>query len=204
MDNMNFKWLKKGARSPDVIPLLRIEGLTVKVGMRRVLDNLNLHVFKGDHLLITGPNGCGKSTLFNAIMDIPPSKRIRGKIEFKGKDITKLPTHERANLGISYMRQTENIFPGMSVADNLRLALGDDGPERFQREFPEWVEELTLEKRAGALSGGQKKKLAWGMTVLKTNIYMHLLDEPTTGVSLKFLMPEKLTYLLITHEKTYA
>ena len=204
MDNMNFKWLKKGARSPDVIPLLKIEGLTVKVGMRRVLDNLNLQVFEGDHVLITGPNGCGKSTLFNAIMDIPPSKRTRGKIEFKGKDITKLPTHERANLGISYMRQTENIFPGMSVADNLRLALGDDGPERFQREFPEWVEELTLEKRAGALSGGQKKKLAWGMTVLKTNIYMHLLDEPTTGVSLKFLMPEKLTYLLITHEKTYA
>lgn len=204
MDNMKFNWLKRGERGPDVIPLLKIEKLAVKVGMRRVLDDLNLEVFEGDHVLITGPNGCGKSTLFNAILDIPPSKRIRGKIEFKGKDITSLPTHERANQGISYMCQTENIFPGLSVAGNLRLALGEDGLELFQREFPQWVEELTLEKRAGALSGGQKKKLAWGMTVLKTNIYMHLLDEPTAGVSLKFLMPERLTYLLITHEKTYA
>ena len=183
MDNMNFKWLKRGQRGPDVIPLLRIEGLTVKVGMRRVLDNLDLEVFEGDHVLITGPNGCGKSTLFNAIMDIPPSKRIRGKIEFKGNDITRLPTHKRANLGISYMRQIDNIFPGMSVAGNLRLAIGEEGPERFQREFPQWVEELPLEKRGGALSGGQKKKLAWGMAMIVKNSELTLADESRAGMS---------------------
>ena len=202
MANIKIDWLKRGRCGPNVIPLLKIEGLTVKVGMRRVLDNLDLEVFEGDHVLITGPNGCGKSTFFNAVMDIPPAKRIRGKIEFKGKDITGVPTHERANLGISYMRQTENIFPGLSVADNLRLALGDDGPEGFHREFSQWAKELTMEKRAGALSGGQKKKLAWGMTVLKPDTDIHLLDEPTAGVALKFSLPERLTYLLISHEKT--
>jgi ABC-type branched-subunit amino acid transport system ATPase component len=98
------------------------------------------------------------------------------------------------------MRQTENIFPGLSIADNLRLALGEDGPERFQREFSEWVEELTLGKRAGALSGGQKKKLAWGMTVLRSNIYMHLLDEPKAGVADMLKIPKTDGYLTISHE----
>ncbi|NIA19284.1 MAG: ATP-binding cassette domain-containing protein [Xanthomonadaceae bacterium] len=200
MANIKIDWLKRGRCGPNVIPLLKIEGLTVKVGMRRVLDNLDLEVFEGDHVLITGPNGCGKSTFFNAVMDIPPAKRIRGKIEFKGKDITGVPTHERANLGISYMRQTENIFPGLSVADNLRLALGEDGPERFQREFSPWIEEFVLGKRAGALSGGQKKKLAWGMVVLKPDTDIHLLDEPTAGVANMLKIPKADSYLMISHE----
>lgn len=177
--SLQFTKLKEGKR---LSPVLNIKNLSVRVGIRQVLKEMNLTVYPGDHIRITGPNGSGKSTLLNAIAGVDPARIEEGTIEFNGINITRLAPHERASLGIAYMRQSDNVFPSLSVADNLRLALGDDGPEQFTKAFPEWAKDLPMTKTAGLLSGGQKKKLAWGMTVLRNDIKLALLDEPRAGV----------------------
>jgi len=182
MSGLQFTWLKKEERTSGSAPVLKVNGLTVRVGMRRVLNAVDLEVHEGDHIHLTGINGSGKSTLLNAIAGVEPAKVEQGTIVFRGEDITCCPPHERAERGIAYMRQTDNIFPSLSVAENLCLAVGRDGAEKFHASFPEWFETLPLEKTAGALSGGQRKKLAWAMVVLK-KCPLTLVDEPEAGVS---------------------
>lgn len=182
MSELQFTWLKKGERTPDTNPLLKVSGLTVRVGMRRVLDDVDLEVYQGDHVRIIGPNGSGKSTLLNAIAGIEPARVVGGSITLKGQDITQLSPHTRTASGIAYMRQADNVFSGLTVAENLKLALGNKGPERFQKIYPEWAEEFTLNKQAGYLSGGQRKKLAFAMSVLRADAWVWLLDEPRAGV----------------------
>jgi len=182
MSGLQFTWLKKGTRDKGAQPLLQVENLTVRVGIRQVLSNVSLEVYEGDHVRITGSNGCGKSTLLNAIAGVEPARVKHGVIKFDGREISMLPSHERSVLGIAYMRQSDNVFPGLSVADNLKLALEEDGPAKFQEAYPEWTEDLPLNKPTGQLSGGQKKKLAWAMTALRNNLRIALLDEPRAGV----------------------
>jgi len=176
-----IQWLRHGDRSAD--PLLQIRSLDVRVAIRQVLSNLDLEVYRGDHVRITGPNGSGKSTLLNAIAGVEPGRIVQGRIFFRGLDIGQLPAHERACAGITYMRQTDNVFEGLSVKENICLALGKNGPSLFQSRFPKWAGEFTMTKAVGCLSGGQKKKLAWAMTILKENNILLLLDEPQVGVS---------------------
>jgi ABC-type branched-subunit amino acid transport system ATPase component len=180
MSSLHFTWLKKGESGTR--PLLSVRNLCVRVGIRQILKNVNLEVFPGDHIRITGPNGSGKSTLLNAIAGVEPAKVTSGSIAMDGREIMLLPAHERASLGLAYMRQTDNTFPSLSVAENLRIALGGDGSERFRATFPEWAKQIPLDKPAGNLSGGQKKKLAWAMTSLQ-NSQVVMLDEPMAGVS---------------------
>jgi ABC-type branched-subunit amino acid transport system ATPase component len=198
--SLQFTKLREGKQ---LAPLLNIKNLSVRVGIRQVLKDMNLTIYKGDHIRITGPNGSGKSTLLNAIAGVEPAHIEKGSIiELNGKDITSRAPHERASLGIAYMRQTDNIFPSLSVGDNLRLALGDDGAERFTQTFPEWANDIPLSKTAGLLSGGQKKKLAWGMTVLRQNAKIALLDEPKAGTDDSVdveKISEHLTVLEIEH-----
>lgn len=177
--SLQFTKLKEGKR---LAPVLNIKNLSVRVGIRQVLKDMNLTVYPGDHIRITGPNGSGKSTLLNAIAGVDPARIEEGTIEFNGINITRLAPHERASLGIAYMRQSDNVFPSLSVADNLRLALGNDGTDKFTKTFPQWINDMPLAKMAGLLSGGQKKKLAWGMTVLRRDVRLVLLDEPRAGV----------------------
>ncbi len=199
MTGLQFTWLKKGPRGDGIAPLLAVSNLCVRVGIRRVLDGVHLEIYEGDHVRITGPNGSGKSTLLNAIAGVPPARYESGVIKLKGADIMFWPSHERVRAGIAYMRQRDNVFPGLSVAENLTLSLGADGPRRFREKFPEWSCDMPPDKLAGALSGGQKQKLAWAMTVLKDNSRLLLLDEPTAGVS-----DEKMevsgTYLVVEHD----
>jgi len=182
VSGLQFTWLKKGDRHADIPPLLKIQSLTVRVGMRRVLEDIQVDIYKGDHVLVTGPNGCGKSTLLNAIMGVPPASIVSGLIEFRSQNVTRLPTHERACLGVAYMRQKDNIFPGLSIRDNLHLSLGKAGPALFQELFPEWSDDLLIHKLAGTLSGGERQKLAWGITAL-TNAPLIMADELFAGIS---------------------
>lgn len=199
MSGLQFTWLKKGPRSKEASPLLQVEDLSVCVGIRQVLSDISLDVYAGDHIRITGPNGCGKTTLLNAIAGVDPARVKHGEITFAGRDISKLPAHERSACGIAYMRQSDNVFPGLSVAENLKLALGDGGPERFQAAYPDWAEDLPMNKPAGHLSGGQKKKLAWGMTLLR-DAALFLTDEPEAGVSRGQLCFPGETMLVVEHE----
>src|SRR5665647_509529 len=122
MSGLRVNWIRRG--DPSASPLLKVEGLSVRVGARRVLNLVDFAIHKGDHVRITGPNGSGKSTLLNAIAGVEPARIESGSILFAGEDITRKPPHERAALGLSYMRQTDNVFTSLSVRENLELALG--------------------------------------------------------------------------------
>lgn len=199
MSLLKFEWLGGRKSNPNDNPLLQVEHVSVRVGQRLVLDNLSLEVFEGEQVRITGPNGAGKSTLFNAITGVLPLSE--GRILFKGEDISKLPTHQRTALGIRYMRQRDNVFPSLTVQENLQLAVGKQGYDRFHDRFPEWAKDIAPNKPAGMLSGGQKQKLAWGMTVLSPSELL-LADEPSAGVATDTnLMPQNLpTAIFIEHD----
>lgn len=204
MSGLKLTWLKEGRRDRQSTPLLAVVDLCVRVGVRRVLENLNLEVYSGDHVRITGPNGCGKSTLLNAIAGVEPARIEAGRIAFGGRDISPLPAHERSALGIAYMRQTDNVFPSLTVREHLVLALGQDGYSRFASAFPEWAKDLPHHKRAGQLSGGQRKRLAWAYCVLRLGApsWLFLADEPSAGVSESFSFERVTTCLLVTHDHT--
>lgn len=180
MSLLNFEWI--GGRKCESIgmPLLQVEHVSVRIEQRLVLDDVSLEVFEGEQVRITGPNGAGKSTLLNAITGVLPLNE--GRILFKGEDISKLPTHERTARGIRYMRQRDNVFPSLTVSENLQLAIGKDGYEHFRESFPEWAKDIVANQPAGMLSGGQKQKLAWGMAVLSSGDIL-LADEPSAGVA---------------------
>lgn len=180
MGLLNFEWMGGQKRGVGVAPLLQIEYISVRVGQRLVLDDISLEVFKGEQVRITGPNGAGKSTLLNVITGVLPLNK--GRIVFKGEDISSLPTHERTARGIRYMRQRDNVFPSLTVRENLQLAVGKDGYEHFRERFPEWAKDIAANQPAGMLSGGQKQKLAWGMVVLSSGEIL-LADEPSAGMT---------------------
>lgn len=180
MGLLNFEWIGGQKRTPGAVPLLSVQGVSVRLGQRLVLDDVSLDVHEGEQVRITGPNGAGKSTLLNAITGVLPLNE--GRILFKGKDISGLPAHERAARGIRYMRQRDNVFPSLTVRENLQLAVGKDGYERFSERFPEWAKDIAGSQPAGMLSGGQKQKLAWGMTLLSAGDIL-LADEPSAGVT---------------------
>lgn len=199
MSNLQITWLKRGTQASDTQPILAVKALSVRVGVRRVLDSIDFQVYEGDYVRITGPNGCGKSTLLNAIAGITPARIESGHIRFRDTDITSWPVHERARQGIAYMRQVENVFSSLTIRENLMMALGQDGYERFTKSFPEWVPDFPQDKRAGQLSGGQRKKVAWAMTVLR-DAPLILADEPEAGVAQRFVPPASKTYILVTHQ----
>jgi ABC-type branched-subunit amino acid transport system ATPase component len=199
MLELTFTLLRRGHSIAGTSPLLRLDGLTVKVGIRRIIEGLYLEVFENDAILVSGPNGSGKSTLLNAIAGLEPAYVEAGTISIAGEDLTSLPPHERANRGISYMRQRYNVFPELTVEENLRVSLGAEGPERFQRLHPNWSVAIPLTKRAGLLSGGQKQRLAWAMATLRP-FRILLADEPEAGMSETPPLPTMGSFILVSHE----
>lgn len=199
MGLLNFEWIGGQKRPAGSTPLLAVEGVSVRLGQRLVLDDVSLEVYEGEQVRITGPNGAGKSTLFNAITGVLPL--VTGRVLFQGEDISNLPTHERIIRGIRYMRQRDNMFPSLTVSENLQLALGSEGYTSFVEQFPEWAKDILPDTPAGMLSGGQRQKLAWGMSVL-SDYQLVLLDEPVAGVSqnLSLQANDNQSALWITHE----
>lgn len=198
MSDLQFTTLRRGERRNGAAPLLRVEHLTVKVGIRRVIDDLNLDVFEGDTICISGPNGSGKSTLLNAIAGLDPARVEAGTISLGGEDVTSLPAHERARRGLAFMRQRDNVFIDLTVEENLRLAVGPDGPARFHESYPAWAADLPGRKRVGLLSGGQKQRLAWAMATLRPSRLL-LADEPEVGVSQGPTLPPTGTFVVVSH-----
>ena len=164
--------------------LLSIEKLSAGYGGRPVLEDFDLALDEGQRVALIGPNGCGKSTLLRTIMaEVPETS---GRIRFAGEDITDLETDAVVGRGIGYLRQTRNVFPSLTVDENLELAgvhrshnaLRDR--DRLLRAFP--VLGPIGARRAGALSGGERQALAVVM-VLRRRVRLLLLDEPLAGLS---------------------
>jgi len=194
MGLLNFEWIGGQKRPAGATPLLAVEGVSVRLGQRLVLDDISLEVYEGERVRITGPNGAGKSTLFNAITGVLPL--ANGRILFQEQDISRMPTHERSRRGIGYMRQRDNIFPSLNVKQNLQIALGPDGYPRFAQRFPDWTRDILPNTPAGMLSGGQKQKLAWGIATLQSTRLL-LLDEASAGSSevLKAATPSSVCFV---------
>ncbi|MDI9630023.1 MAG: High-affinity branched-chain amino acid transport ATP-binding protein LivF [Synergistetes bacterium ADurb.BinA166] len=165
-------------------PLLRIAELTAGYRGKTVIENLDLVLDQEDMVALIGPNGCGKSTLLRAVTGVIP--KASGEVKLRGRPLQHLPTHEVIRSGVGYLKQTRNIFPGLTVEQNLLLAHPDgraSSASRLRRLlslFP-LLADLQL-KRAGLLSGGERQALALAM-VLMRKAEVLLLDEPVSGLS---------------------
>lgn len=163
--------------------MLKIETLNQYYGGSHTLRDLNLDVPEGECSVIMGRNGVGKTTLLQCIMGLLSVKS--GSIVFKGDDLTRLNAEKRAPLGIGYVPQGRQIFPLLTVEENLRIGL----PARRdkQRDIPSFIFELfpvlkdMLGRRGGDLSGGQQQQLAIGRA-LAIDPELLILDEPTEGI----------------------
>lgn len=168
---------------------LVVEGLVAGYYGRPVLEDFSLRVSSEDRVAVVGPNGCGKSTLMRAVT-AEIAKRS-GRVVFYGKDITAMRTDAIARLGFGYLRQDHNVFPGLSVEDNVKLAASGVESGSFDTEtyifdtFP--VLGDIRHVRAGVLSGGERQVLAVAM-VLSRPIRILFLDEPVAGLSHKSAM----------------
>jgi len=162
--------------------MLKVTALNQYYGGSHTLRNVALEAPSGAVTAILGRNGVGKTTLLKCIAGLLPSRS--GAIGFDGADVTKLPPHARARLGLGYVPQGREIFPRLTVEENLRLGLatkppGASIPRRIFEMFPVLAE--MLGRRGGDLSGGQQQQLAIGRA-LAADPKILILDEPTEGI----------------------
>jgi urea ABC transporter ATP-binding protein UrtE len=164
--------------------LLRLDDVHAGYGRTAVLHGVSLEVQSGERLGVLGRNGVGKTTLLRTIVGQLPVNA--GRIEFDGRDISRQPVHVRARQGIAYVPQGRQIFPALSVLDNLRVAAyaarRPDWKARLDamwREFP--VLDRKRDDPGGSLSGGQQQILALARALM-TEPRLLLLDEPSEGV----------------------
>ncbi len=149
-----------------------------------ILQGVDLVVSEGEIVSIIGPNGAGKSTLLKAIMGL--IKVSAGRFYINGTDKTNLPTHKIVNQGIGYVPQVENVFPSLTIEENLEIGawslnkLRKSTVNKTLEDFP-MLNERKKEK-AGNLSGGQRQILALARSLV-TSPRLLLLDEPSAGLS---------------------
>ncbi|TXI95268.1 MAG: LPS export ABC transporter ATP-binding protein [Burkholderiaceae bacterium] len=170
---------------------LAIQGLQKRYGMRQVVRDVALEVKSGEVVGLLGPNGAGKTTSFYMIVGLVPSDA--GKIDIDGTDISRLPIHQRARLGLSYLPQEASVFRKLSVEDNVRAVLELQTDEagktlnkaEIDKRLNTLLSELQIdglrESPARALSGGERRRVEIARA-LATNPRFVLLDEPFAGV----------------------
>jgi branched-chain amino acid transport system ATP-binding protein len=165
-------------------PLLAIRGLKSAYGHILALKGVDVDVRKGEIVTLIGANGAGKSTLMMTVFGNP--RAHEGSISFRGRDITRLPTHEIARLRIAQSPEGRRIFPRMTVRENLQMgALIDESAfeedlKRVCGLFP--MLQQRLDQRGGTLSGGEQQMLAIARALMSRPELL-LLDEPSLGLA---------------------
>ncbi|MDE1183772.1 ABC transporter ATP-binding protein [Paraburkholderia sp.] len=163
--------------------LLRIDALRAWHGTSQALFGVNLHIDAGEVVALVGRNGSGRSTLARAVMGLV---RIEGGLQFDGHALNGLRTFQIARLGIGYVPEHRDVFPGLSVHENLVLGVASRGrPPRFSFDdaytlFPVLKERQRT--RAGALSGGEQQMLTLARALLGDPDLL-VIDEPTEGLA---------------------
>ncbi len=166
--------------------ILKVNNLCTYYGYICALQGLNIYVNKGEIITLIGSNGAGKTTTFSTICGLV--KPRAGEVIFNGKNITGMPAFEVTKLGIAVAPEGREIFPGLTVMDNLRLGAFNERnkskiEENFQRTFdlfPRLKE--RFKQIAGTLSGGEQQMLSIGRALM-SNPLMMLLDEPSLGLA---------------------
>ncbi len=162
--------------------MLNVANLDQFYGGSHILRDLSFEVPPGKVTVLLGRNGVGKTTLLKTLMGLVPAKS--GTVSFNGVNLTSAAPYERARAGMGYVPQGRDIFPRLTVAENLDMGLatlprGARIPERIHEMFP--VLKQMMKRRGGDLSGGQQQQLAIGRA-LAMNPRLLILDEPTEGI----------------------
>jgi branched-chain amino acid transport system ATP-binding protein len=207
-------------------PILCFEDVVVAFGALRAVDGVTMAIPRGERRAIIGPNGAGKTTLFNAATGV--IRPTDGRVLFDGEDLTRLPPHRRARLGISRTFQITNLFPTLAVAENMALAVRGLTPRKFSlfgtptldakeaAAIEHALVAVRLADRANAvvreLSYGEQRQLEIALALVG-NPRLLLLDEPAAGLSpseramvgnIIRSLPHDLTVILIEHDMDLA
>jgi branched-chain amino acid transport system ATP-binding protein len=206
----------------DPAPALVLENIVVAFGALKAVDDVSVTVKGGERHAIIGPNGAGKTTLFNAITGV--TLPTAGRVIFEDMDITRKPVQFRARMGVSRTFQITNLFPSLTVDENMQLAVRGSGGGKFSmlgnvRLTPEQAERTNsalsisrLDKRGSVvvseLSYGEQRQLEMAMALVAKPRLL-LLDEPAAGLSpservivteIIRSLPRDLTVVLIEHD----
>ncbi len=173
------------------ISKLTVTGLQKTYGKRTVVSNVSINVSSGEVVGLLGPNGAGKTTSFYMIVGLLPAEK--GKIELDNQDLTHLPIHKRARMGLSYLPQEASVFRKLNVEDNIKAVLelqrDENGKllskDEINRRLDGLLDELQIgylrENSALSLSGGERRRVEIARA-LATNPRFILLDEPFAGI----------------------
>ncbi|MFM0023378.1 ABC transporter ATP-binding protein [Paraburkholderia azotifigens] len=166
-------------------PLLKVDRLNAFYGRAQILFDVSLEVRRGEVVALMGRNGAGKSTTMKSIMGL--MARREGAIQFDGADISALPTHRIARMGLGYVPEDRRVFSGLTVMENL-----DTGRQPARAGAPSWTPDKLFklfpnlgempQRPGGQMSGGEQQMLTVARTLMG-NPYLVLLDEPSEGVA---------------------
>lgn len=164
--------------------LLKVEQIETYIGQYHILQGISLEAKRGEVTVLLGRNGAGKTTTLRTIMGLSPART--GRILFDGREIQGLPTHLISRLGIGYVPEDQGIFGGLTVEENLRVAMQNE--DEKSKERLEWILNLfpdlkvAWKRKGGNLSGGQKQMLAIARAYVNDNRLL-LIDEPSKGLA---------------------